>query len=348
MGFAFHQKLKRPSTRPVDLAMTLAISVLSAAVFPGQSLQADDSSHIGPLLEDFDLTLESGRRTEAAGPFYYHEWGEAHETWALPPFVASTHLTDLESSEFTLFYPVLSCVRYGQQYRWHFCELLSFAGGPTQTETNRERFTVFPFYFQQRSSDPSQNYTAYGPFYGQLQHRLFRDEIHYVMFPGYSETRKADVVTDNYLFPFFHLRHGNGLSGWQFWPLVGHEHKEVTTRTNHFDEVETVPGHDGFFALWPLYFNHHAGLGSTNVEHQFGVIPAFSVMRSPLRDSTTLVWPFFSRVEDRDKGYREWDSALAAHRIRVGDRQARHSSPALLQPRLQLQSGQRFLSLAHL
>ena len=116
------------------------------------------------------------------------------------------------------------------------------------------------------------------------------------------------MVTDNYLYPIFHLRHGNGLSGWQVWPLAGHEHKMITTRTNMFRDVETVPGHDKLFLLWPLYFNQLAGIGTTNLEHQYGVIPAFAVTRSPLRDSTTVIWPFFSHVEDRDKKYVEWDA----------------------------------------
>ena len=46
------------------------------------------------------------------------------------------------------------------------------------------------------------------PLYGHLQNRLFRDEIFFVLFPVYGESRKRDVVTDNYLYPFFHLRHG--------------------------------------------------------------------------------------------------------------------------------------------
>ncbi len=93
--------------------------------------------------------------------------------------------------------------RYGEQYRWQFFQVLSFAGGPTQRESARDRFTLFPLYFQQRSSDPSENYTAVFPFYGHLKHRLFRDEIFFVMFPLYSQTRKKDVVTDNYVWPFF-------------------------------------------------------------------------------------------------------------------------------------------------
>ena len=128
------------------------------------------------------------------------------------------------------------------------------------------------------------------------------------MFPAYSRTRKGAVVTDNYLYPFFHLRHGPALEGWQFWPLAGHEHKDITTHTNGFNEVETVPGHDNRFALWPVFFNRHSGLGSGNPQHELGVLPAYSALRSPKRDSTTVLWPFFSRINDRGKKYREWQA----------------------------------------
>jgi hypothetical protein len=110
-----------------------------------------------------------------------------------------------------LLYPVLNYERYGKEYRWQFCQLLSFAGGQSPKDDSQKRFTLFPFYFQQRSPVPDENYTALLPFYGHLQNRLFRDEIFFVLFPLYGETRRRDVVTDNYLWPFFHLRHGDGL-----------------------------------------------------------------------------------------------------------------------------------------
>ena len=292
----------------IATSITLILASLSFVCLPVMPLAAGESFHAGPLFDDFSLTLEPGRRTEVAGPLYYREQTESQDTWALPPFLASTHYTNIQSSEFTFAYPVMSYIRYGKEYRWHLFQILSFSGGPTQTETNRDRITLFPIYFQQRSPIPSENYTAYGPFFGHLQGRLFRDEITYIMFPAYSETRKADVVTDNYLFPIFHHRHGNGLTGWQVWPLVGHEHKTVTTRTNYLRNVETIPGHEHFFLAWPIYFNELAGIGTPNLEHQFGVIPAFTLTRSPLRDSTTVIWPFFSHIDDRGQKYREWDA----------------------------------------
>lgn len=287
---------------PITLSLFPLLLLLPLPTLAGEAL------HAGPLYDHFSLTLAPGQATEVAGPFFQKEQQESRKTWALPPLCWGTSDPATDSSEWRFGYPIMSYVRYGRQYRWHFFQLLSFAGGPTQHENERHRITLFPLYFQQRSSDPSQDYTAYGPFYGHLKNRLFRDEIYYVMFPAYSETRKGDAVTDNYLYPLFHLRHGRGLRGWQLWPFTGHEHKDISTRTNGFNEVETIPGHDKRFVLWPIYFNQHSGIGCDNPEHQMGFIPAYSTLRSPKRDSTTVLWPFFSRIEDREKKYREWQA----------------------------------------
>lgn len=262
----------------------------------------------GPALDDFPLTLGPGHRLEVLGPLFYDEHKEEERTWALPPLMSYYQDTGTDVSEFDLLYPLLTYDRYGKQFRWQLGQLLSFAGGETQTETNRNRLTIFPFYFQQRSSDPSQNYTAVLPFYGHLEGHLFRDEVWVVAWPLYAKTRKGEVITKNYVVPFFDVRYGPGLSGWQLWPLVGHEHKDVTTHTNMFGDTESIPGHDKVFALWPIYFNEHTGLGTTNMDWQQGVLPLYSFERSPMRDSTTVIWPFFSHVTDREKKYVEWDA----------------------------------------
>lgn len=274
---------------------------------------SEEPLHAGLLYDHFDLTLippdsdlHLWSRTEAVGPFFYSEQKETQHTWAIPPLFSHTEDPATESEEYDFVYPILTYDRFGQQYRWQIFQLFSFAGGPSETEKVRKRFTLFPVYFQQRSSDPKENYTAVGPFYGNLKNRLFRDEIHYVMFPIYSETRKKDVVTDNYVYPIFHLRHGDGLTGWQFWPLIGHEHKEVTWQTNGFGDVSKIAGHDKRFVMSPFYYNQHNNLGTTNEQWNSGSIPLYDLMRSPLRDSTTVLWPFFSSIDDREKKYHEW------------------------------------------
>jgi hypothetical protein len=267
---------------------------------------AGEAWHVGPAYDEFPLTLTPGEREEAFGPFFYNEQSGSRHTWAIPPLLSYSEDPDTHSSEFDLAYPVLTYDRYGEQYRWQIGQLLSFAGGPTQVETGRNRFTIFPFYFQQRSTEPSETYTAVFPIYGHLKHRLFRDEIHFVLAPIYWESRKKDVVTDNYVYPFFHLRHGEGLEGWQIWPFYGHEHKELTTRTNRFGDPETIPGHEEMFVLWPFFFNQYHGIGTDNLEWRQTSFPAYSVQRSPNRDSTSVMF-LFGHVTDREKKYTEWD-----------------------------------------
>src|SRR5881275_568155 len=42
-------------------------------------------SPFGPAWDEFELTLEQGRRKEGFGPFYYNEKTGTRHTWAIPP-----------------------------------------------------------------------------------------------------------------------------------------------------------------------------------------------------------------------------------------------------------------------
>ncbi len=284
-------------------------SIFSCLLLSGMasdSARAAEWSHAGPLFDDFSLTLTEGRRTEALGPLFYSETSDTQKTWGLPPLCWHLRDTATELEKFDFCYPIFTWHRYGTEYRWQMFQLFSFAGGGNRPASAARRFTIFPLYFQQRSADPSQNYTALLPFYGHLKNRIFTDELFFVMFPLYCQSRKAGVVTDNYLFPFFSRSHGVGLSGWKILPLAGQQHKEPTTRDIGFGDVETVPGYDRRFVLFPLYFHQRSGIGSDNPAEETALLPLFSLLRSPLRDSTTLLWPLFTHITEREKKYSEW------------------------------------------
>ena len=292
----------------MKLKLSIILGCIGLAIAQPESSRADDWLHAGFLYDHFDLTLDVGQRTEAVGPLYYSQERDTEKLWALPPLFSDLKDPATERREYDFAYPVLTYRRYGTEWRWQFFQILSWAGGLHEDEKDARRFTLFPFYFQQRSELPGDNYTAVGPFYGHLKNRLFRDDIFFVMFPIYSETRKADVVTDNYVYPFVSVRHGNKLEGWKVWPIVGHEHKDVTTKTNGFGDVEMVGGHDSRFVLWPIGLEQHAGIGTDNPENSFAILPAYYRLRSPKRDVTTVIWPFFSHIDDREKKYTEWQT----------------------------------------
>jgi len=264
------------------------------------------------------LSLSSPDTLDPYGPLSYRKDSGTTTIWALSPLFSYTLDKDVDFEEFDFVYPVISYDRFGSEYRFHIFQLFSLSGGKTQSETNVHRFTLFPIYFQQRSPIQELNYTALLPIYGTLKNRLFRDEVHFVMLPLYVQSRKRDVVTDNYVYPFFHVRHGNGLKGWQLWPVVGHEHKEITINTNEWGDKVVVGGHDRSFLLWPFYLNTTNGIGTDNPSRQYGIIPLYSVYRSPKRDSTTYPWPFgYTKTVDREKNYTEigapWPFIVFAH-----------------------------------
>lgn len=260
----------------------------------------------GPLIHEFGLTLESGRRQEVLGPFLGAQVTEDGERWAFPPLVSYERVESTGWEQFDVLYPFLSYRRVAGEGRMHLFQLFSFAtGGTTETNTAR-RFTIFPFYFQQRSTDPAQNYTAVLPFYGHLQNRFNRDAMTVVGFPLYLKSWKKGVETDNYLFPIVHVREGEGLDGWQVFPLVGHEHKDITTVTNVYGEAEVNPGHDKWFALWPLVAGQRTGIGTAQAKTNLLALPFYTSQRSAQRDQTSWLWPFFTATEDREHDYREW------------------------------------------
>jgi hypothetical protein len=271
------------------------------------SAQASGGLSAGFLYDQFNLTLEAGRRTEAMGPFFYSEKKEDEGTLAFPPFYSRYRDTLIDSGEDDFLYPLLTYEYYGDEWRWQFFQLIAFAGGRQPDEFHTRQFTLFPIYFQQRSQDPKLNYTALVPFYGHLQNRLFRDKIFFVLFPIYGQSQKRDIVTDNYLYPIVHVRHGNGLHGWQVWPIVGREHKDVTAETNGFGDVTVIGGHDQSFWFWPFWFKQNNDLGTENPVKFRASIPFFVTVRSPLRDQTSVLWPFFTKVDERGRHYREWE-----------------------------------------
>jgi hypothetical protein len=287
----------------------LLACVLSARLSVGAAAVEDDSlADVGPLFDVFPLTLAEGTRTEVLGPLFYSQTSGDATSWGVPPLFSRFEDPSVEHTEMDFLYPVMTYDRFGTEYRWQFLQWLSFSGGDTQAGASRRRFTLFPFYWQQRSTQPEENYTAIWPIHGTMKQRLLRDEVNFTLWPLYVRTVKArgNVETRNYLAPIFHRRTGDGLTGWQAWPFVGSETKLVTQRTNIWNDVELVPGHEQQFILWPLWLSESRGIGTTNQAELRAMLPLFIALRSPQRDSSTYLWPIgLTLTENRAQRYHE-------------------------------------------
>lgn len=298
-----------------------AIAVGTAAQQNPPPSEEVDGPHFGFLYDRFSLTLDEGERTEVLGPlFSWERTGEQRQgkLFTFSPVFSWYRDPVVEQTEAEFVYPVLSYDRFGGEYRFQLFQVIAFAGGESLKGDDKERTTIFPFYFRQKSENPEDNYVAVVPFYGRLKNRLFRDRVFFVMLPLYVQSEKRGVVTDNYVYPFFHRRYGNGVKGWQFWPLVGHERKDVTVSTNNWGDAVMSGGHEKFFALWPFYFKNTLGIGTTNVQKQFVLLPFYTSQVSSNRVSKSYGFPLgYTHTIDREKKYEEhdmpWPLVVFAH-----------------------------------
>ena len=264
---------------------------------------------IGPFYTEYSDPIGKARRIEAAGPFWAQEReiapaAEAARRLTLAPFFSIGETPKTDASSFDLFYPVVTYDRFGTESRFQFFQLFSVSGGESAPGRPARTYTLFPFFFARRSEVPAESYTALWPIGGVLKNRFFRDEIRFALWPLYVRTRKRDVVTINAPAPFFHVRRGERLRGWQLWPLYGWERRDPPPAGR--DAATAIPGHESRFVLWPFYSARTDGLGSTNVSSKLLLFPFYARERSALRRSATYLWPFgLSLLEDREKAYRQ-------------------------------------------
>ncbi|MEC8929348.1 MAG: hypothetical protein VX705_09070 [Verrucomicrobiota bacterium] len=275
---------------------TTGLAVLLAVAAGCSSV---DEADWGPVYAEFQMVSEPDTlRREVMGPLFGYEKGRDYTRWTLAPLLSFWRSVDGNSTEFDLLHPLLTYNRTGTESRTQLLQLLSLSGGRHQSGADEHRTTILPFYLARRSGDSERDYTAVFPFYGTIKNRLLRDEIRFRMFPLYARSKKRDITTWNYLYPFFHWRTGaNSLRGWQIWPLLGHETREAGGKRG---------GHRHFFFAWPFYHNRVDGIGTDNHRTHNALLPLYSISRSAKRNDTRVLWPFFNYSTDRENDYWEY------------------------------------------
>ena len=285
----------------------------------GKPVEEDNEwANFGFLYDRIPTVFREGERTEILGPILSWEKAGSGSLFTFSPLFSLYRDSTIPQTEAELGYPILSFDKFGKEYRFQLLQVIAFSGGEALTGGDKKRTTIFPIYFRQKSPKPEENYVAVVPFYGRMQNRLFRDRIYFVLLPAYLQTEKRGMVTDNYLFPFFHRRHGAGVTGWQFWPLVGREKKEVTISTNNWGDQVVSGGYEKSMALWPIYFKNTLGIGTTNVQKQFVLLPFYTSQIASNRVSKSYGFPFgYTHTIDYEKKYEErdmpWPLIVFAH-----------------------------------
>jgi len=211
-----------------------------------------------------------------------------------------------KSLEWEFLYPVMTYRRTEADWEWQFLKLFDMRGEGSPQAEREERSVFFPFYFQ-GSSTTGQKSLGILPFYGRTHDMLFWEEFDWVMFPLYARSVRLGVETHYFPYPFLSVTSSvnpdDQVSGFRFVPLFGRE-------TKHGEGA-----YEKTFLLWPLFLYERTGLDESEPnsgrarrspgEETLAIIPFYVKRRAPTVDSTTVLWPFFSYVQDREQKYEQ-------------------------------------------
>jgi hypothetical protein len=222
----------------------------------------------GPFL--FNDPKPNGGRVSGLRPFYLR--------WTRPT-------GDLEES--TVLYPLFYYRTYDETYEWSFFKLIThygrIGGGPPATDAEPHTFDIWPIYFSRDSGDPATSDHAVFPLYGRIRERFGLSDFSWALFPIYAHSNNHQASTTWVPWPILHVTTG-AIQGFGLWPLYGHE-----TRPGYYERQ---------YALWPIFWNTTTvpapdSPPGTPPSHSLGILPFYTLDRSPAVVSENYLWPFF-------------------------------------------------------
>ncbi|MDX2110517.1 MAG: hypothetical protein SFY80_09790 [Verrucomicrobiota bacterium] len=223
-------------------------------------------------------------KVSSAGPIFSVKQYPGLKVTAVRPVYARFDDSTLGEERDHLFYPFFNHKQRGPNSNW---DLLGLMYGERMEQADGsmlKRFELWPIFWSYDTGKAESSYWAFMPFYGELKHRLFADNIKFAMFPFYLRVQTRDEVNTSMPWPFIQILSGPQSRGLSIWPFFGH-----TERTNKYDH---------FYALWPLIYDKKDDLDQPVPSRRFGVLPFYTRETGAGLKSETYVWPFFGYTEE--------------------------------------------------
>jgi len=241
------------------------------------------------------------RSLHLLGPLFKFEVKEDETEFALRPLLyRATDQTGLAQTE--VLYPFAVKRSHPDAEFVDVLHLLNFDFGE-RTQGSANQFYLFPFLFYGDHPEHGR-YAAFFPFGGTLYDWFGRDRITFTLFPLYSRTVRGTTTTDNFLWPVFSRISGDEESGFAVWPIYGQSRKAGVYRRQ--------------FCLWPIYFNEELALDSGDPVTRRAVLPFWFEQESRNYSQRSLLWPFFTWIQNRADEYEQWDAPWPLVRVTHG------------------------------
>ncbi len=300
-------------TLPIWLAVRCGVVmlVMFGVVIPGLCLAAEEpltSVNLWPVYDQRLDGVEKAETRSSLGPFFTSSQstdGTVDELGIRPLFFRREDRA-AQSLEWEFLYPVMTYRRSVGDWEWQFLKLFEMRGEGSPQAEREDRTVFFPFFFKGTSTTGQKSFGIM-PFYGRTHDMLFWEEFDWVMFPLYARAVRVGLETHYFPYPFLSMTRSvnpdDQVSGFRIVPLFGRE-------TKHGEGA-----YEKTFVLWPLFLYERTGLDESEPdpgrrrrspgEETLSIIPFYVKRRAPTVDSTTVLWPFFGYLQDREQKYEQ-------------------------------------------
>ncbi len=294
---------------PAGLEPLFAAAMVSLAVltgFPVSAFEWNQAPFLWVLVPQTKPAANPGAQAAsppraewtALGPFFESapdsesgEWRQA----LLRPLMCSYKRRDGWARGRDFLWPLALTQRLGRESHQRIL-LALHTNRNLDRPKSPERWWLLPVFFfgRDRNAHP---YFACFPIGGRIAEVIGLDQVRFLLFPLYLDTRKGRITSQTLLWPIFSRTRGPHLRKWRVFPLYGQ------SRT---------PEKSQEFLLWPIF--HHIRTrrnGGRFRGHGFFVLPAGGFQREKDRHGRTtatawtVLWPFFSGL--RSSGQRKLD-----------------------------------------
>ena len=325
--------MRRPGLTQV-LVMLCALCALGGCAMgdrPGARTYA------WPFYDSY-FSQDGTRTTNAAGPVFHDtRRADGYTRTAVRPFYVYTSNPSQFEEDRLFFYPLArqrERERPGwpgrKETRFHLLPVawwndVSFAPGHRELD-----YFFFPLVFGGESTIEGSHF-AVAPFGGNLKGVFGNDEVRFVMFPLYVETRRQGRVTYYMPFPIVRWGYGPGYRTYGVLPLFSRTEVWREAKDEITGGTKNVPVADRWTVLWPIFRYDRDrmdrkypresvmvyplfGYTSTAVTKNISALflynyPLFSYTRADLTNTTIIdaFWPVFRYAKgDNFTQYRLW------------------------------------------
>ena len=258
--------------------------------FPSVAKERPVSVNFWPIFHYTYDPVEEVSEIEGLGPIFYWRKDLDRKQWGMRPLLCwrrdeSGPLRRLEFVYPFGKYEVKEKDRKGYLFPISNYRERDFDG------KKKWNFEIFPFFIGK--TEEGEDYVGLFPFFGTLLRRYGKDEIHFYLWPLYSESTMEGVRTKNFLWPFFSFTEGEKKSGYRFWPIYGKREEFGVSKKE--------------FLLWPIFVRQTRGLDTEDPTFERMIFPFYISKESKNFKAKTYLWPLFSHAREQTTGFKQWD-----------------------------------------